>query len=280
MAQITNHHGLPEAIVAAVRNDPYVGGGDISATKLIDAPQRRVLWRKHHEHISEDVSEKIWTLLGQAVHHILERAELGVRVEERLFAEVEGWIVSGQFDRLHVENKTLQDYKVTTVYKKDGSESWTQQLNVLRWLAHKNGMEVDRLEIVAIFRDWRKTDTDRRADYPPTPVATISVPCWTIEETERFIRSRVELHQTAQGGGNVPCTSEERWYSGTQFAVIRPSGKRALKVLDSAPAPEDVPAGYEVVTRPGEYKRCMHYCEVAPFCPQWQEELRGVSGED
>ncbi len=35
---ITNKHGLPEALVAAVRNDPYAGGGDISVTKLIAQP--------------------------------------------------------------------------------------------------------------------------------------------------------------------------------------------------------------------------------------------------
>ena len=33
---LTNLYGLPDALVNAVRNDPYQGGGDISVTKLID----------------------------------------------------------------------------------------------------------------------------------------------------------------------------------------------------------------------------------------------------
>ena len=37
MGAITNVHNLPQSIVDAVTNDPYVGGGDISATKLIDS---------------------------------------------------------------------------------------------------------------------------------------------------------------------------------------------------------------------------------------------------
>ena len=38
MGKITNMHNLPAAIVAAVQNDPYVGGGDISTTS------RRPFW--------------------------------------------------------------------------------------------------------------------------------------------------------------------------------------------------------------------------------------------
>ena len=43
---LTNIHDLPQALVDAVRNDPYEGGGDISFTKLIDSAQRRVLLKK------------------------------------------------------------------------------------------------------------------------------------------------------------------------------------------------------------------------------------------
>lgn len=270
MPTLTNVHALPAAIVAAVQNDPYTGGGDISVTKLIDAPQRRVLWSKHHDHIVEDVSERIWSLLGQAVHHILERAETGAKVEERLFAEVEGWVLSGQFDRLHLGDKTLQDYKVTTVYKKDGSETWTQQLNVLRWLAYQNGYEVDHLEIVAIFRDWRKTDADRKSDYPPAAVHVIPVETWPLDVTEVFIKDRIHKHQAARGGMLTPCTSEERWYSGTKYAVIKPGNKKAYRVWDETPPAEEIPEGFVVQERPGEFKRCQHYCDVAAFCPQWQ----------
>jgi hypothetical protein len=281
MATYTNVHDLPAAIVAAVQNDPYVGGGDISVTKLIDAPQRRVLYAKHQDRIVEDVSERIWSLLGQAVHHILERADTGAKVEERLYAEVEGWTLSGQFDRLHLADKVLQDYKVTTTYKKDGAESWTQQCNVLRWLGHKNGYDIDRLEIVAIFRDWRKTEAERRPDYPPAAVGIIPVPVWPLAVTEQFIVDRIHKHQAARGGLPTPCTDEERWYSGTTYALMKPGGKRAVKVFDSPPPAEEIPEGQYVETRPGEYKRCLHYCEVAPFCAQWlTDQAKQVPSDD
>lgn len=271
MGTITNVHGLPQSIVAAVTNDPYTGGGDISVTKLIDAPQIVNLTRQHDDKIEVDVSDRIWSLLGQAVHTVLERAGLreeGMVAEQRLFAKVMGWEISGQFDVMHLESKKLSDFKVTTVYKARGNDKWTQQLNVLRWLAHQNGNPVEELEIVAIFRDWRKTEAERNRDYPRAAIQSIPVPVWTLEETQAYIEERVALHQAARSGKRVDCTDEERWYSGDKWAIVKPGNTRALKVYDSEPHEGQVPEGYRVQFRHGEYKRCLHYCDVAPFCEQ------------
>lgn len=272
MSRLTNVHGLPQSIVAAVTADPYVGGGDISATKLIDAPQVVHLGRQHHDQIVVDVSERIWSLLGQSVHTILERAGLrqeGMVAEQRLFAEVLGWTISGQFDVMNLETGVLSDYKVTTVYKAKGNDKWTQQLNVLRWLAHQHGYVVNRLEIIGIFRDWRKTEAERSEDYPRAAIQQIEIPVWDLQDTQDYIEERVSLHQAARMGQHIHCTDEERWYSGTKWAIVKPGATRALKVYDSEPDAGQVPEGYRVEYRPGEYKRCMHYCDVAPFCPQW-----------
>lgn len=273
MATLTNIHGLPPSIVAAVTNDPYTGGGDISATKLIDAPQIVELSRAYRDQITVDVSERIWSLLGQSVHTVLERAALrqeGMIAEQRLFADMLGWSISGQFDVMDLESKKISDYKVTTTYKAKGNDRWTQQLNILRWLAHKNGYTVDRLEVIAIFRDWRKTEADRSDDYPKAAIQAIHIPVWPLEETEVYIAERVAMHQKARAGGFVPCTDEDRWYSGNSYAVIKPDGKRALRVYSEPPQPSDVPSGYVVKTRTGEYRRCMHYCDVSAFCEQWE----------
>lgn len=272
MTTITNLHGLPQSIVAAVTNDPYTGGGDISATKLIDSPRIVHLTRQHHAEISVDVSERVWSLLGQAVHTILERAGLraeGMVAEQRLFAKVLGWEISGQFDVMHLESKTLCDYKVTTVYKHKGNDKWTQQLNILRWLANQNGYEVDRLQIIAIFRDWRKAEAERSSDYPRAAIQTIDIPVWSMEDAQDYIEERVHLHQQARRGIDIHCTDDERWYSGTKYALMKPGGSRALKVFDDMPEPEQIPDGYTVEVRNGEYKRCELYCDVAPFCSQW-----------
>jgi len=271
MTTYTNIHDLPASIVRAVQNDPYTGGGDISATRLIDAPQIAALTRTHHAALTVDVSERIWALLGQAVHTIMERAGLreeGVVVEERLFAEIEGWTISGQFDRMQRDAQKISDYKVTTVYKKNGSDSWTRQLNILRWLAAQHGDVIETLEVVAIFRDWRKSDALRDPSYPRAAIGVIPVPVWPLDETEAYIRERVALHQAARGGMTIPCTPEERWYSGSTFALVKPGQKRAFRTASTR---EGLPvlAGYDVVERPGVYKRCLQYCDVSAFCAQW-----------
>lgn len=100
-SRITNKLGLPEAIVEAVKNDPYdPGHADISATGLISPPRKRALERTHRNDMEEDASDRIWALIGQSVHTILERAEPSAIVEKRLYGRFGGWLVSGQFDRL------------------------------------------------------------------------------------------------------------------------------------------------------------------------------------
>ena len=274
MPIITNVHGLPQSLVAAVTNDPYTNGGaDISVTALIDAPQVRVLKKRHADDISVDVSERIWALLGQAVHTILERAALrteGMVAEQRLFAEIAGWTLSGQFDVMALETGVLSDYKVTTVYKLQDIDKWTQQLNILRWLAYQNDATVRELEIIAILRDWKKGEAERKESYPQTPIVRVPIPVWSLGETEEFILERITLHQYADKGGTVYCTDEDRWYTGTTYALMKDGGKRALKVQETPFAPEDVGEGYHVEERKGEYRRCQSYCEARTFCPQWK----------
>lgn len=270
---LTNIHGLPQALVDAVRNDPYKGGGDISVTKLIDSPQVRVLRKQYGEAIVEDVTERIWSLLGQAVHTILERANKSDIVEERLYAEVNGWQLSGQFDRMDLSDATLDDYKCTSTYKVTMSDmvDWERQLNVLRWLAVQNGYKVEKLRIIAILRDWRKAEAKRKPEYPQQAVATIDIPVWPLEETYQYIQSRISNHQDAEAGNPVPCTDEERWYEGTTYALMKKGNKRATKVVERRDElGTEIPDGFFIEERKGGYKRCAEYCEVAQFCTQYQ----------
>ena len=73
--KITNNHNLPQSVVSAVSNDPYDrGGSDYTCTELISPVRQVMLRHRHGDEITEDASDRVWSLLGQAVHHILERA--------------------------------------------------------------------------------------------------------------------------------------------------------------------------------------------------------------
>lgn len=283
---ITNDANLPEAIVQAVRNDPYDAGDcDISVTRLIGPPQIRVLERRHANDLAEDASDRIWSLVGQIGHKILERAEAEALAETRLFAEAGGWTVSGQFDRMVLlPDGTLQDYKFTSVWAvQDGPKpEWEAQLNVLRWLSDANGYPpIRRLQLVAILRDWSKGKARQGGDYPQRQVKVLPVPLWPLEHAARYVTERVLLHREAErcaaAGEPLPqCTDAERWAKPTTWAVKKPGRKSAVKLHDTEQAAREhaatVPSGY-VETRPGESVRCADYCAVAPFCAQRRAEL-------
>ena len=93
----TNIQNLPEPVVKALSSDDYSSGAvNSSVTTLIDSPQIKILSRKHQDDISYDVSERLWSVLGTAVHNMFEDHASGDYLsEERLFTEVIGWKVSG-----------------------------------------------------------------------------------------------------------------------------------------------------------------------------------------
>lgn len=278
MIQLTNNHDLPAAVLRAVRNDPYsAGDSDITVTRLIQPPQIRYLFEKHKHEIVEDVSERIWSLLGQAVHTILERANDGAEsaAETRLYVQSNGWKVSGGLDTYRYADTKLSDYKVTSVYSAmdEDHRGWEEQLNLLAHILRQNGREVTELEIVAFLRDWRRSEVGRRHDYPKQMVRVIPIKLWDARKAADFLSYRVMLHQKAQHGSIEPCTDEDRWFSGEQYAVMKKGNKRAIKLhpdmLSATKQAEREGKTHYVEHRPGEYKRCSTYCPVREFCPQW-----------
>lgn len=275
----TNIHGLPQAFVDAVKRDSYTGGGDISVTKLIDTPQRRALHKQYGDLVVEDVIERMFSMWGQVAHGILERSDQEAIVEERLYMEVAGWKLSGQLDRLLTKDEAIEDWKTLSVYKKD-TDSFEKQLNIYRLLAHKNGYTVNHLRVLAIYRDWRRFEAKRGGDYPPIPFAVIDIPVWTIEQTEAYVAERVALHQAADKGEITLCTDEERWATPTTYALMKEGGKKATKVAQSKEELGDPPKGYFIEERPGGYRRCAEFCDVAPFCSQYKREQQQMENSN
>ncbi len=112
----TNRNNLPQPLVNVLENDTYSkGAARISITGLMTPPRIALLRQKYHDLIEEDVSENIWAILGRAIHKVLEAgADEEHLSEERLFAEIDGWIVSGALDLQRIgENKVaIVDYKL------------------------------------------------------------------------------------------------------------------------------------------------------------------------
>lgn len=272
--KLSNRLNLPDAIVQAVRNDSYtMGDADISITSLI-APARKVaLERLHAEEITEDASDRIFSLLGQSIHTILERANKTGIAERRLSMDVLGWKVSGGMD-LYLEGGKLIDYKVTTMWQfLDGKvpESFTHQLNLYAELLRRNGHPVTSLEVVAILRDWSKNDALRNEGVPRAQVVVKEIELWPTEKATAYLEGRIKIHQLARSGNLPDCTPEERWARPDKWAVMKTGRQSAVRVYDSeieATGLAGTDKTFTVVKRPGDNIRCNAYCGAAPFCSQ------------
>ena len=311
--KITNHHFLPEPLVHALSHDRYdPGDGDISATTLIGPAKIRKLTAEHKDEIETDAVDRIWSMLGSAVHYIIENAVIDMKeqgvwsddthiAEQRFYAEVPSpdgpKRLSAQIDLK--EHNRLIDFKVTSVWSvkdaiyKGGKSEWEAQLNIQRYLMERNGIEVKQLYIMAIARDWNKMGSLNDKDYPPRG-CMIEIPMWSNQKTEEYIQERMNAHFS----GYIPnCTPEEMWEQRPKYALMKEGRKTALRLGDNEQFLMDyakskglteeqqnlledrvevqLAKGHFIEERPGKRNRCEGYCDVAPFCDQYAEWVEG-----
>lgn len=293
--KITNNNNLPEALVAAIRNDPYNRGrSDITVTQLISPPRIVLLNEMYDDQIEEDASDRIWSLFGSAVHAILEQSGTESEiVEKRIYIEEHGWTVGGQLDNLSIRDGVLSDYKVTSVFavKDGGKDEWEAQLNVLAYMLSRQEepIVVFKLQIVAILRDWRMAEALRDPDYPQSNVVVLDIPMWSSGAQEEYIHERVMLHQGCRvladtGAINeVPeCSEEERWEKPTKWAVMKKGARRATKLHNSEEGAkkhlDSLDRNYYIEFRPGERTRCERYCGASIFCNHFQKYKENQNG--
>lgn len=280
--KITNNLNLPEPLVRAVTRHPRERKPNvISVSELIQPPQLRALTLKHADEITEDASDRIWSLLGTLLHGVLERNAKGLKdtiAEETLEAEVLGWKVIGHYDlsEMVLDGELLTDWKLTSIWAvKDGIKpEWEAQLNLYAELIRRSGRYVDQLQIVAVGRDWSKSKAQFDQNYPQQQVQTFSVPLWTPEQAEEYLVERVALHQAAERGEYPECTPQERWAKETQWALMKRGQKKAVKLYlnqDLAMRAAGEAKDLSVVERPGASIRCESYCPVSQFCKQYQD---------
>jgi len=284
--KLTNKFGLPDPVVKALTRNEYTkGDSNRSITQLIDSPRVRILKQEHWEELEEDVSEKMWAVLGSAAHKMFEETGDDNHIsEERLFVEIDGWVVSGAIDvqRIEEDGITIMDYKTTSVWSVImGKVEWERQLNCYAALVRKSkGSKIKGLKVIAILRDWRSRDAQDKIDYPKAPIVEIDIPMWSEEEQDRYLNERVSLHQKAEfdrlTGMELPfCSNEERWIKESKWAIKKKGQRRAQKLFDNE---EDAKAaltdGMELEFRRGEATRCKaNWCRVNVWCSQYKQEV-------
>ena len=301
MPRYTNKHNAPDALFRLLGKEKYSRGDSVkSVSQLINPPRIDILKREYDEHVEVDISERIWALFGTAVHALIEEGTPhsdNEIVEERIYAEVGGWKISGAVDRQVLTNGNLKliDWKVTRVWSVLGEvkKEWILQLNCYAELIEMTtDKAVEGLEVGALLRDWSKAEYDRQTVlgkwYPPSPIHTVKVPLWPREKRTAYLAERVELHQAAEvdfalGEKLRPCTPDEMWTTPSKWKVFKRGGLRASKVFDSKEEADEYSEGcnraskagvfYDVIESPGRRIRC-EFCEVSRFCDQYKDYQR------
>jgi hypothetical protein len=284
--KITNQFNLPKPFENIAKNPSYSKGkAHISATSLLNSPKIVTLLKKYDDELEQDVSDMIWSIFGSAVHNVLEKgADEHNLVEQRFFAEVDGWHVSGAIDLqvVDADGIHIKDYKTTSVWAvMNDKPEWEQQLNIYAWLVQKNKqVPIKSLQIIGILKDWSKREAERKPEYPQRNVAIVNIPLWTFEEQETFIKGRIAKHSAAEFAleteAELPeCTPQEMWEKPPIWAVIKLGNTRAKSLHETEEladaALDELGGDYEIQVRKGDRTRCKDYCLVNRWCKQYKE---------
>lgn len=129
---------------------------------------------------------------------------------------------------------------------------------------------MNRLEIVAFYRDWAKSRA-HDASYPGSQAQVFEVPLWTQDEASRFLEEGVRLHRLAEDGSYPECSMEEKWERQTKYVLMRRGRRSAITLFDTCEEAEAAvsKADQYVEVRHGASVRCESYCPVSAFCQQY-----------
>ena len=286
--KLTNKFNLPQTFMNVAERPAYTKGkAHVSATELLNSPRIVQLKKKYDDQIETDVSDMVWSIIGTAIHGVLEHGkDANHIVEQRLHADLDGWHISGAIDLqiIHDDGVEIDDYKNVGVWSVMNEKAeWEQQLNIYAWLVETvKKTPVNKLAIIAIIRDWNRRDAKTRQGYPQCPVEVIPVTLWPMEQREQFIKDRIHFHSEGlfamDMGEELPlCTPTEMWEKPTTYAVKKVDAVRAKSVHNDLEEAEEAllkaGKGFILEVREGDRTRCSSFCPVSKFCDQYKRYL-------
>jgi len=175
--KLTNKYDLPQTLINLYekQREEYAetkGDADVSVTQLIRSPRIDLLRKKHFAKIEEDISDRLWAILGTVIHRIMEDgADEEHIAEENLKTKVMGWTIKGGIDVVRTGNHvSILDYKFTKAYKYQKGDflDWEEQMNLYALLLRiVKDLYVDSLEVVVFVRDFSQGLVDQQKNYPP-----------------------------------------------------------------------------------------------------------------
>ena len=281
----------------------------ISVTTLMKPTKQLILQRQVDMSTqSMDVSEMVASRMGHGLHDSIERAwtegnwqaamrklhypqkiidrikinpdpkslaedDIPIYLEKRGFREFQDVVITGQMDFLI--GQAYRDFKSTSTFAyTSGSkdQDYILQGSMYRWIM-PDLIKDDTMRIEFIFTDWAKYRAKADPKYPQTRVTHKEYSLMSIEDTETWIRDKLDLIRKNAGldqSQMVRCTDKELWRAKDSFKFYSnpetaKKGGRCTKRFDSevdAQLHMKNKGSGVVVKEPGEVKAC-------PYCPAW-----------
>lgn len=311
MRKYTNNEQIPLALAVFLAQDNYDHEEDvISATTLLK-PVRQVVLSKRvpQEDGLVDIAGLVASRMGSALHDAIERAWHGdveqtlkslgyparvakgvkvnpgadelddcipVYMEQRAYRDIEGFRVSGKFD--FIGEGSVQDFKSTSVYtymNQTNADKYAMQGSIYRWL-NPTLITEDFMFIHYLFTDWSGAKAKSEQGYPRSRVMSQRFNLLTLDQTEQFIRSRLQLlkkYMEAPEESIPECSDEDLWRKEPVWKYYKDPNKttRSTKNFTSkaeafARFAEDGSSG-AVREVKGTVAACK-YCAAFPVCTQ------------
>lgn len=204
-----------------------------------------------------------------------------VYTEFRTEKTLDGYTITGEFDFL--ADGKIRDLKTTGTYSyisRTKDEDYRLQGSMYRWLNPKKVTD-DIMSIDYIFTDWSSLSARTQDGYPPTRMTSRDFEMLSINDTERFIKDKLQLitmFKDAEEKDIPSCTNEDLWVNASKYKYYKnpENAKRATKVYDTlseanAHLYRDGSVGV-VIEFKDDIKACI-YCEALPICEQALEYI-------
>jgi hypothetical protein len=243
----TNKNNIPLAMCVMLLADDYdynPAEKTVSATTLLDTTKQIILSHRLTGEGLDDVSNKIDTVLGSALHAALEKAWLNnpqklmlmlgysqdivnrvvvnptilnennipVYVEQRATKQLAGWTISGKFDI--VSDGRVEDLKTRKAWAwihQSNINKDILQLSIYKWL--NPDKIVQDIGIIHWFiKNWDKVESFKKRDYPQSQILNQQLRLKSPQETEQILihkLSELDKYWNSPEEDIPPCKENE-----------------------------------------------------------------------
>lgn len=289
--------------VAEMEAERYSKSGDYSVTDLINPPRVVHLKKRYGHKVGVNLETGISSMLGTAVHEYFEKYldmwcdkydydgyDLEAQIKREFEVGGDKVTVSGRYDIR--EGSALYDLKSIKVWKlifDPNLDEFHEQQNLYSYLLYLDGIELDTINIVALYKDWQEGNALRDRNYPRHQMMEYGLTHWSREDQEALLMDRLttlHAHRNASDEELPICSRDERWerHQGgatIHYAILKNrKAKRATKVIKEGTLDEaiEVARGMKGMTKASVIevryaipKRCVKYCDINEYCSFWKE---------